>query len=88
MAVRTSRHTIGSTRELIAESSERDDFSAIVKNLSGDTAYLGGSDVTTANGYPLDIGESVTFSFDPGEELHARTAGVNAELSVLRISVP
>lgn len=35
-------------------------MSAVVKNLGAGTVYIGGLDVTTANGFPLELNQALT----------------------------
>ena len=56
--------------------------SVIIRNLAGGAdAYVGGSDVTTANGFPLAQGESI--SIDGSGAVYAVTASGTASFRVL-----
>jgi hypothetical protein len=53
----------------VLASRESDD--ARVLNLGGNTAWLGNEDVTDADGYPLDPGDSIRVQPEGPESLHA-----------------
>lgn len=48
------------------------------------TAYIGGTDVTTVNGYSLGQGSALTVNVDPGETLCAISTGGAGGTAVLR----
>lgn len=60
--------------------------SGTVVNTSSTTVYLGGSDVTTANGTPCDTALIPSFGFDlePGEKLYGIVASGTQEVRILR----
>lgn len=59
-----------------------------VKNTGATTCYIGGSDVTSANGYPLAAGEAFAAdSATGGDVLYARTASGTTTVAVLRSGV-
>ncbi len=49
----------------------------------GNTAYLGGSDVDTTDGFPVAAGEQVTVTVESGEIVYAISAAT-ATVNVLR----
>lgn len=56
----------------------------VVKNTDGSAdVYLGGSDVSSSNGFPLGAGESVAVPGFAGEELYVRTASGTVAVRVL-----
>lgn len=60
----------------------RDD--TLVHNVGAVTAYLGGADVDTTDGYPLAAGEVVGLHLLSGDDLYAVTAAeTTTELRVL-----
>jgi len=53
-----------------------DPLPIVVKNTDAENSvYLGGSDVSAENGFPLDHGESLTFNSVGGDSLFAISAG-------------
>lgn len=78
--------TITDTPTLIAEVSGASIVpnSILVHSLAGnDTVYLGGSDVATTNGFPLDPGATLGWDL-VGEEIYGVVASGTAEVRVLR----
>lgn len=77
-----SRHfTINSTRQLIVPidgSAQEVHF----HSASG-TVYLGGSDVTTDNGFKVDNGEKITLLVHPGDEIYAITNAGTVTITLL-----
>lgn len=57
----------------------------LVTSLSTNTAtiYLGGSDVSTANGTPLEPGDSIGLDLLANETLYARSATGTQDLRIL-----
>lgn len=72
-----------------AESAGSDKVSLTIKvPTGGATVYLGGSDVTTAQGYPLAAGESLPINtLARGEVIYARVAASTQNVHVLRQGV-
>jgi hypothetical protein len=52
-------------------------------NLGGGAIYLGGSNVTTANGYKFDNGDKLTVTVGDREALYAITASGTQTVAVL-----
>jgi hypothetical protein len=68
-----SRHfTLTTTRQLIVPV----DGSAqeIYFHSESGTAYLGGSDVTSSNGFKVDNNEKIVFTVHPGDEIYGITS--------------
>ena len=77
-----SRHfTITTTRQLIVPV----DGSAqeVLLHSSGGTVYVGGSDVTSDNGYKMDVGDKETFIVHPGDEIYAITSSGSTQIMML-----
>lgn len=77
-----SRHfTVTTTRQLIIPI----DGSAqeVLLHSSGGTVYVGGSDVTTDNGYKMDVGDKETFMVHPGDEIYAITNSGSTQIMML-----
>ena len=55
----------------------------MVHNLGASTVYIGGPDVTTANGYPIGAGEEVTVNLISGEIIYAIVASGTVSTRVL-----
>ena len=59
------------------------DQTANLHNLGGGAIYLGGSNVTTANGYKFDNGDKLTVTVGDREALYAITASGTQTVAVL-----
>lgn len=57
----------------------------LLVNIGGATVYLGGSNVTTANGYPIDPGGNFNGEIRDGDDLYAVTASGTVACRVLQI---
>lgn len=57
----------------------------ILVNLGGATVYLGGSNVTTANGFPVDPGGNFSGEIKDGDDLYAVVASGTVACRVLQI---
>ena len=56
-SVKSQKQTIGTSATQIPTTNLGSRKSAIIKNNSGGILYLGGADVTVAQGYPLEVGD-------------------------------
>ena len=59
------------------------DQTANLHNLGGGAIYLGGADVTTANGYKFDNGDKLTVTVGDREALYAIAASGTHTVAVL-----
>ena len=59
------------------------DQTANLHNLGGGAVYLGGANVTTANGYKFDNGDKLTVTVGDREALYAITASGTQTIAVL-----
>lgn len=89
-----SRPTIATTATLIAsntvsDSSNAADYRAVsflIKNIDGATVFLGGSGVTTANGFQWSPADGVlTIDLEPGESLYGVVASGTNVLHALQV---
>lgn len=88
MSVKTAEVTVGtSATALEPVDQSRGGRSVWVKNLGAETVFVGGSDVTTANGQELGAGESASFDLDAGERLYGVVAAGTEPVRVLRTGV-
>ena len=55
----------------------------VLLHSSGGTMYIGGSDVTSDNGYKMDVGDKETFIIHPGDELYAITSSGTTQIMML-----
>jgi hypothetical protein len=62
--------TVGTSAAVIY-SGDADGSVVSVRNLGTGVVYVGGSDVTIANGFPLDSGVSASVDLAAGEKLYA-----------------
>lgn len=60
------------------------DQSVYLHNSGGGIVYLGGADVTTANGYKLDNGDKLSLMVGDHEALYAVTASGTNVVAVLK----
>lgn len=58
-----------------------------VKNMGAATVYLGGPDVSTANGYPLLANEAMPMDLGQQDELFGRVASGTVLVRVLEVAV-
>jgi hypothetical protein len=82
MAFKTSRVTVGTTATAL-NSSAASMTVISVKVPTGSTLYVGGKDVTSATGWPVDGGTIGTFDLELGEMLYAVVASGSVVVPVL-----
>jgi hypothetical protein len=89
VAVSSSAVTVTTTATRL-DSTESDDIaghSVVAWVPSGSTIYIGGADVTAANGLPVSgPGYSPGFVLGPAESLYAITADGTASIRVAQVS--
>jgi hypothetical protein len=73
--------TVGTTASIVL-AANRGDQSAYLHSASG-TLYIGGADLTTANGYKLDNGDKLSLLVGDNEALYAITTAGTSTLYVL-----
>ena len=56
-------------------------------NNGGATVFVGDSDVSTASGFPLAAGASMSVDLDPGESLWGVVASGTVEVRVLEVGI-
>ena len=87
MAVQSRTVTVTTTASRIDQEDGGSQGFAVYNNGSA-TVYLGGSGVTTSNGYPLAAGEHMGADLDFREEaIYAVCASGTVEVRVLEVSV-
>jgi hypothetical protein len=74
--------TVAATATLLVAADNKN-RSVYLHNSGGAKIYLGGSDVTTANGFHLGNGESIELFIPVGETLHAVVASGTNVCNVL-----
>jgi len=85
VAIRTARITVTTTRTELAPTGLDGGSSGSSLLLKSDAAvYIGGPDVTPANGWLLAAGEPVSAELDYAEHVYAIMASGTATVSVLR----
>lgn len=92
MAVRSRVVTVTTTATVLVPSLDQDSNTAYrdiaVTNGSAATVYLGGPDVTQANGFPLAPGAGISLDRVTGESLpYALVATGTASVAVLELGV-
>lgn len=75
--------TVNSTATVLVAATAFDQ-SVNLHNSGGGIVYLGGPDVTTANGYKLDNGDKLTLMVGDHEALYAITASGTNVVAVLK----
>jgi hypothetical protein len=74
--------TVTTTATIIVPASNFDQ-TANLHNLGGGAVYLGGANVTTANGYKFDNGDKLTVTVGDHEALYAIAASGEHTIAVL-----
>lgn len=89
MACASRAVTVGTTATRLDQALSNNDPSAglAVYNNGAVTMYLGGPDVTAAEGYPLAAGQHLAADVGRVDKLYARTASGSTEARVLQVSV-
>lgn len=62
--IKSSATTVSTTATAIPATALTGRRSIVVQNTGANDIYLGASDVTTSNGYPLSAGESLSLDLD------------------------
>lgn len=81
MAVISTAVSVATTATVLVSSAGQ---GVAVYNNGASTVYLGGSDVTTAIGYPLAAGAHVGIDLERGESLYGIVASGTVECRVLK----
>lgn len=84
MAVVSQQKTLSTTASIIAAagSSMADKVTCVVKKPSA-LIYIGGSDVTTTNGMPVDTTDAIALDLGPGDILYAIASAATPTVQVL-----
>lgn len=89
MPIKTAQFTLGSAvRTLIVpnDSMSQDVCVHNHEHSANSTIYVGGADVTIANGLHTRAGETGSLTVQPGDELYAISDTGGVEIHVLRIT--
>lgn len=78
---------VGSGDQVLIVQGQGDGVTVAVQNTGSATVYLGGSEVSTVDGYPLAAGASVGFVAEDGDDLYGITAAASTTVAVLRQGV-
>jgi hypothetical protein len=90
MSVKQSKVTVGITPTLLNTFADKDNSygnHVAVYVPAGATVYLGGSDVSTTNGFPLVGPDRAAFDINPGDALYGVVASATASVNVLASGV-
>ena len=79
----TSAQVSVTTTAIVIVPATNFDQTANLHNLGGGAIYLGGADVTTANGYKFDNGDKLTVTVGDREALYAIAASGTHTVAVL-----
>jgi len=82
MTISSANYTIGTTRSIIV--TEDNAAEEVHLHSSSGTIYIGGADVTVANGYRMDNGDKTVVQ-NHGNALYAITSAGTSNLSTLVI---
>jgi len=82
MSIYSANYTITTTRSVVV--SEDNAAEEVHFHSSSGTLYIGGADVTVANGYRMDNGDKAVFQ-NHGNALYAVTSSGTSNLSTLVI---
>jgi hypothetical protein len=74
-------YTVSTTASIVVPANIA--YQAVYLHSSSGTLYIGGADLTTANGYKLDNGDKLTLMVGDNEALYAITTSGTANLYVL-----
>jgi ABC-type enterochelin transport system permease subunit len=77
----TSQKTVTTTASVVVPSMIGDQ--SVYLHSSSGTLYIGGADLTTANGYRMDNGDKLTIMVGDHEALYAITSSGTANLYVM-----
>lgn len=87
MAIKSEANSLSTTRELIYTSNnghaEAPQGLEVWNNDASITIYVGGEDVTTANGRPVRAQSAVTIDLISGDEVYAIAASGTPEIRLL-----
>lgn len=86
MAVTSGSQTVGTTAVQIDGNAIYQSHIHIRNNDSTKTLYIGGSDVTTANGLPVDKLTTMDFDLPPGEAVYMVSSDTGHSVSWMRIT--
>ena len=82
MSIYSANYTIGTTRSIVV--TEDNAAEEVHLHSSSGTLYIGGADVTVANGYRMDSGDKTVIQ-NHGNALYAVTSAGTSNLSTLVI---
>jgi hypothetical protein len=87
MTVKTSAVTVTTTATLLsltdADKSYEGGYQQTITLYSTAAIVVGGSDVTTGNGFPVAANVAASFDLGPSDVLYARTASGTATVNVI-----
>jgi len=85
-SVLSSSVSIGTSATLIPTSALSNRKSITIKNNGSNTIFIGGSGVTTGNGYPLNVNESLDIDLDDNANIYGIVASGTEDLRILEFS--
>lgn len=90
MAVASAQASVGTSASKIIDpglDDARQDFAASIHNKGTVSIFLGGSGVTTGNGYEVGAGEAVSLVLTGSDAVYAVAASGTQRVDVLRTGV-
>jgi hypothetical protein len=69
---------------LVSQVRDHEQVAQVHNNDASATVFVGGSDVTTANGFPIPAGEYRAFALRPGDTLYGIAAAGTIAVRVIR----
>lgn len=85
MAISSNQVTVTTSATRLDPSTGVPTGAVLVRNRGSAAVYLGGSNVTTANGFQLDAGESVPMDIRSGDALYGVVASGTQTVHVLQV---
>ena len=90
MALQSAAVTVAATATVLSTAAgDREGHRVLILNPSGGvTVYVGGADVSTANGYPVASGGTLSLALEVGEIVYGIVATGTQAVNVLRSGRP
>jgi hypothetical protein len=85
--INSGTQTVGTTRVAIDGVAAQPTRIKIRNNDSTKTLYIGGSDVTTANGFPIDKLATLDFDLSAGEQFYMISSDAGHSVSWVKVGL-
>ena len=84
MPIRSSVVSVGVVATLLSVGGSGDLHTVVIRNDSGVTVYVGGDDVTVANGFAIATAGSLTLDLANADAIYGIVAAATAAVQVLK----